>query len=59
MSDLTVQFGDFVVSAMKVFGGIFLLLMIILVLWVIVIYIIDVTQTQQTILRNYPIVDVS
>jgi glutamate synthase domain-containing protein 2 len=56
MSDLTVQFGDFVVSAMKVFGGIFLLLMIILLLWVIVIYIIDVTQTQQTIRRNYPVI---
>ena len=43
MNDLTVQVGDFVVSAMKVFGGI-------------VTYIIDVTQTQQTIRRNYPVI---
>ena len=56
MGDLTMQIGDFIVAAMKVFGGVFLLLMMVLVLWVIVTYIIDVTQTQQTIRRNYPVI---
>lgn len=56
MNDFAVQLGDFIVTAMKVFGGLFLLLLMVLVLWAIVIYIIDVTQTQQTIRRNYPVI---
>ena len=36
MGDLTMQMGDFVVAAMKVFGGVFILLMTLLVLWVVV-----------------------
>lgn len=56
MGDLAKQMGDLVVSAMKVFDGFLLLLLMALVLWVIVTYIIDVTQTQQTIRRNYPVI---
>jgi len=56
MDELTLQFGDFIVTAMTVFGGFLLLLMMLIVLWVIVTYIIDVTQTEQTIRRNYPVI---
>lgn len=56
MGDLTMQIGDFIVAAMKVFSGVFLLLMMVLVLRVIVTYIVDVTQAQQTIRRNYPVI---
>ena len=56
MNELTVVFGEFVVATMKVFAAIFILLVAILVIWIIVTYIIDVTQTQQTIRRNYPVI---
>jgi glutamate synthase domain-containing protein 2 len=56
MGDLTKQMGDFIATAMKVFDGVLLLVLMLLILWVIVTYIIDVTQTQQTIRRNYPII---
>jgi len=56
MNELMLQFGDFIVTAMKVFGGFLLLALMLLVLWVVVTYIIDVTQTEQTIRRNYPVI---
>ncbi len=56
MNELTIQVGDFVVTAMKVFGGFLLLTLMLLVIWLIVTYIIDVTQTEQTIRRNYPVI---
>ena len=56
MGDLTKQMGDFIVDAMKVFDGVLLLVLMLLILWVIVTYIIDVTQTQQTIRRNYLVI---
>lgn len=56
MNELTVVFGEFVVATMKVFAAIFILLVAILVIWIIVTYIVDVTQTQQTIRRNYPVI---
>lgn len=56
MGELMMVLGDFIVAAMKVLGGLFILAVVALLLWVIVTYIIDVSQTQQTIRRNYPVI---
>jgi hypothetical protein len=41
---------------MQVMATLFVLAVGLLILWVIVTYVIDVTQTHQTIRRNYPVV---
>jgi len=56
MNHLSAEFGEFVLTAMEVLAALFILAVGLLVLWVIVTYVIDVTQTQQTIRRNYPVI---
>ena len=56
MNHLSAEFGEFVLAAMEVLAALFILALGLLVLWVIVTYVIDVTQTQQTIRRNYPVI---
>ncbi|NOQ93761.1 MAG: FMN-binding glutamate synthase family protein [Methylophaga sp.] len=56
MNKLSVEFAEFVVAAMQVMAALFIFAIGFLVLWVIVTYVIDVTQTQQTIRRNYPVI---
>lgn len=56
MNTLSAEFGEFLMSVFGVMAELFVLAVGLLILWVIVIYIIDVTQTHQTIRRNYPVV---
>ncbi|MDB2705139.1 FMN-binding glutamate synthase family protein [Pseudomonadota bacterium] len=56
MNHLSAEFTEFVIIAMEVLAALFILALGLLMLWVIVIYVIDVTQTQQTIRRNYPVI---
>ena len=56
MNKLSAQFVDFVITAMEVLAALFILVLGLIILWVVVTYVIDVTQTQQTIRRNYPVI---
>lgn len=56
MNNLSVEFGNFLMTALEVLAALFILVLGLIVLWVIVTYVIDVTQTQQTIRRNYPVI---
>ncbi len=56
MNTLSAEFGEFITGAMQVMATLFVLAVGLLLLWIIVTYVIDVTQTQQTIRRNYPVV---
>lgn len=48
--------GQFIFAAMEFFTALFTLAVGLLLLWIIVAYFIDITQTQQTIRRNYPVI---
>lgn len=56
MNSLLVGLVSFLTTTMELLAALFILLVGFGVLWLIVIYIIDVSQTQQTIRRNYPII---
>lgn len=47
---------SFLTTTMELLAALFILVVGFGVLWLIVIYIIDVSQTQQTIRRNYPVI---
>ncbi len=56
MSEWLMNLGDFIVEAMVAIGGLFLLILLVLLLWLVVLYFIDISQTQHTIRRNYPVI---
>lgn len=56
MNELSAKFGVFLAGALEVVAALFILAIGLLILWTIVTYVIDVTQTQQTIRKNYPVV---
>jgi len=56
MDELSVAFTEFVMTSLQVMAALFIFSMGLLVLWVVVSYVLDVTQTQQAIRRNYPVI---
>lgn len=56
MSELSAEFSEFIFAALQVMAALFIFVIGILVIWVVVSYVIDVTQTQQAIRRNYPVI---
>ncbi len=56
MDELSVAFTEFVMTALQVMAALFIFAIGLLVLWVVVSYVLDVTQTQQAIRRNYPVI---
>lgn len=56
MNSLTEGLVSFLTTTMEVLAALFILVVGFGVLWIVVIYIIDVSQTQQTIRRNYPVI---
>jgi glutamate synthase domain-containing protein 2 len=56
MNILPAKLVDFVMISMQVIATLFILVLVLAVVWVIVAYLIDVTQTEQTIRRNYPVI---
>jgi glutamate synthase domain-containing protein 2 len=55
MNELSVAFSSFVMTALELMAAVFIFAIGLLVLWVVVAYVLDVTQTQQAIRRNYPV----
>lgn len=56
MDELSVAFTEFVMTSLQVMAALFIFTIGLLVLWVVVSYVLDVTQTQQAIRRNYPVI---
>ncbi|MBE9533213.1 MAG: FMN-binding glutamate synthase family protein [Proteobacteria bacterium] len=56
MNTLSTEFVEFLIITLEIFAAIFIFAVGLLILWVIVAYISDVTQTQQAIRRNYPVI---
>lgn len=56
MEQLSVAFSEFIMSALQVMAALFIFAIGLLVLWAIVSYVLDVSQTQQAIRRNYPVI---
>lgn len=56
MQDTSERFGNFLFASLELFAAAFLLVLGAVVLWAIVAYILDVTQTRHAIRRNYPVI---
>jgi len=56
MQNISDRFGSFLIAALEVFAAAFILIVGVVVLWVIVAYILDVTQTRHAVRRNYPVI---
>ena len=56
MNTLSAGFVEFLIISLEILASIFIFSIGLLILWVIVTYILDVTQTQQAIRRNYPVI---
>ncbi|MCG6966661.1 MAG: FMN-binding glutamate synthase family protein [Chromatiaceae bacterium] len=56
MQNITERFGNFLIASLELFAAAFILVIGSVVLWVIVAYILDVTQTRHAIRRNYPVI---
>jgi hypothetical protein len=56
MNELAIDFGGFLMASLETIAAIFIVLIIALIIWVIITYIVDVTQTEHTIRRNYPVI---
>lgn len=56
MQAMSEEFGQFLLTSLELMAAVFLVALGGLVLWAIVAYIVDVTQTRQAIRRNYPVI---
>lgn len=56
MQDMSERFGTFLITGLEVLVGAFILIVGSVILWVVVTYILDVTQTRHAIRRNYPVI---
>jgi glutamate synthase domain-containing protein 2 len=56
MIDFSNGFSEFLFLALEVLAALLIFVIGLVILWVIVAYILDVTQTQQAIRRNYPVI---
>ena len=56
MQHMSERFGEFLIASLELFAVAFILVVGSLVLWAIVTYILDVTQTRHAIRRNYPVI---
>lgn len=50
------QFGGFLITSLELFAAVFVFVIGGVVLWVLVTYVLDVTQTRHAIRRNYPVI---
>lgn len=55
MQDIHARLGEFLFSSLQVAAALFVLALGIAVLWVVIAYMIDVTQTRHAVRRNYPV----
>ena len=56
MQNMSERFGNFLITSLEFFVAAFILVIGSLILWAIVAYILDVTQTRHAIRRNYPVI---
>ena len=56
MQNMSERFGTFLITSLEFFVAAFILVLGSVVLWAIVAYILDVTQTRHAIRRNYPVI---
>ena len=56
MQNMTDRFGSFLITSLELFAAAVVLVIGSIVLWSIVAYILDVTQTRHAIRRNYPVI---
>lgn len=56
MQNMSERFGTFLITSLEFFVAAFILVIGSVVLWAIVAYILDVTQTRHAIRRNYPVI---
>lgn len=56
MSEFTTGFTSIVSTTMSLFSALFLIVVLVFIVWLISAYIIDRSQTQQTIRHNYPVI---
>ena len=56
MQQISEQFGVFLITMLEIMAALFVLVIGAAVLWAVVAYILDVTQTRHAIRRNYPII---
>jgi glutamate synthase domain-containing protein 2 len=56
MQHLSEQFGVFLITMLEIMAALFILVIGAVVLWAVVAYILDVTQTRHAIRRNYPVI---
>ena len=56
MQNMSERFGAFLITSLELFAAVFILVLGSVVLWAIVAYILDVTQTRHAIRRNYPVI---
>lgn len=56
MQNLSERFGNFLITSLELFAAAFILVIGAIVLWAVVAYILDVTQTRHAIRRNYPVI---
>lgn len=56
MNTLSIEVGELMITAMQLMTVLFVVAIGLLVLWAIVAYIADITQTEQAIRRNYPVI---
>ena len=56
MQNLSDRFGNFLITSLELFAAAFILVIGAIVLWAVVAYILDVTQTRHAIRRNYLVI---
>jgi len=56
MQDMPERFGNFLMTSLEILAAALILAVVAIVLWTIVAYILDVTQTRHAIRRNYPVI---
>jgi glutamate synthase domain-containing protein 2 len=56
MHDPSQRFGDWLLTALEIMAALFIVAVGLLVLWALVAYILDVTQSRHAVRRNYPVI---
>jgi len=56
MQQMSQEFGQFLLTSLELFAALFIVLIGGIALWALVAFIVDVTQSQQAIRRNYPVI---
>lgn len=56
MQHLSEEFGTFLITSLEILAALFIVALGAIVLWAVVAYVLDVTQTRHAVRRNYPVI---